>query len=220
MLKQWERYKINLSMKKITILLVSILFLQMNPAHSGNDITSLKRVFSKLIAGMGEKESDYTLEVVESEEINAYATLGNKMVVNTALLKSINSEAGLAFVLAHELGHIEHHHVHKSILVSAVSALFGNLFFKADTTSSKIYNGASYFHNLSYSRGKEKDADLFAVTLVDKFYCKDPNKLEFFRRNSGVQKSGKLLEYFSTHPLTSTRLAYLDEAFTAEKCVF
>jgi Zn-dependent protease with chaperone function len=142
------------------------------------------------------------------------------MVVYTALLKNVQTEAGLAFVLAHELGHIERHHVQKSIFVSAVSSIFGNLFFKADTTSSKIYNGVSYFHNLSYSRGKEKDADLFAVTLVDKFYCKDPNKLEFFKRNSANQTSGKLAEYFSTHPLTSTRLAYLDEAFTVEKCVF
>ncbi len=207
-------------MKKITLLLLVIFSLQLSPAYAVNNEASLRRIFSKLVAGMGKKDADYTLEIVESEELNAYATLGNKMVVYTGLLKNINTEAGLAFVLAHELGHIEEHHVHKSILVSAVSTIFGNLFFKADTTSSKIYSGVSYFHNLSYSRGKEKDADLFAVTLVDKFYCKDPNKLEFFKRNTGVQKSGKILEYFSTHPLTSTRLAYLDEAFTAENCVF
>ncbi len=211
-----------LTMKKITLVLVAILVVQLSPAYSSNNEASLRKIFSKLIAGMGEQESDYTLEIVKSDELNAYATLDHKMVVYTALLNNINSEAGLAFVLAHELGHIEHHHVEKSILMSAVSTIFGNLIFKGNTasTGSKIYNGVTYFHNLSYSRGKEKDADLFAVSLVDKFYCKDPNKLEFFKKNSGVTKGGKILEYFSTHPLTSTRIAYLDEAFKAENCVF
>ena len=201
-------------MKKITILLV-ILLTQISPATAITN-SRVQPIFSKLIAGIGEKEEDYIIEIVESEEINAYATLNRKIIVHTALLKNVSTEAGLAFVIAHELGHVEHHHVHKSILVSAVSALFGNLFFK----DSKIYNGISYFHNLSYSRGKEKDADLFAVTLVDKFYCKDSNKLEFFRKNAGTQTNSKLLEYFSTHPLNSTRMAYLEEAFTTEKCVF
>ncbi len=206
-------------MKKFTILL-AILLSQLSPASAANNEASLRAIFSKLVTGMGEKESDYTLELVESTELNAYATLDHKMVVYTALLKNVDSEAGLAFVLAHELGHIEHHHVEKSIIMSKLSSLVGALLFKSNTTSSKIYSGVSYFHNLSYSRGKEKDADLFAVSLVDKFYCKDPNKLEFFTKNAGAQQSGKLLEYFSTHPLTSTRIAYLDEAFKAENCVF
>lgn len=72
---------------------------------------------------------------------------------------------------------------------------------------------------LHYSRGAEKEADVFAIDLMNKLYCNESGKLEFFEKNSANQKATKIDEYFSTHPLSSTRLEYLNTLIIEAGCI-
>ena len=73
-------------------------------------------------------------------------------------------------------------------------------------------------HTLHYSRGKETEADFFAVDLISELYCSEPGKLEFFEKSVAKQQSSKLQEYFSTHPLPASRLEYLRAEFKKHNC--
>ena len=189
---------------------------EVNVKVSDEEKAKVKAYFKKFIKSLGENPKDYNLEIVESEQLNAYATFGNKVVVNTALMNYIESDSGLAFVIAHELGHIEAKHVHKGLIRDGIGGLFKFFFFKKST----IYDGVNQFHHLYYSRSKEREADYFAVKLINEYYCDVPGKLEFFQKIAKEEgRSGsKISEYFSTHPLPSSRNEYLKAEIMGKNC--
>ena len=57
------------------------------------------------------KPFHYTFNVVENPDVNAFSLPGGFIYVNTGLLKFVHSDDELAAVLAHEIGHADHHHV-------------------------------------------------------------------------------------------------------------
>lgn len=179
------------------------------------DIEKVQRIFQKFTAAIGKEASDYTLEVHKNDELNAYATLGKKIVINSALIEQIQSESALALVIAHELGHVERKHVIKGIFRNSLSSIMKYYVFKQN----QLLNGVDYMHTLYYDRSKEREADYYAIDLIDKVYCKTPGKLEFFEMITQGKKNSKLQEYFSTHPLPETRIIYLKEEIQKANCV-
>ena len=175
----------------------------------------IEAMFNSFITTIDKSPKDYSIEVVESKDINAFATLGRRIVVNTELIKTVNSESALAMVLAHELGHLERKHLIKSLISQNSSALIKHYIFK----DNRIVSAISYAGGLHYSRETEKDADMFGINLVNKLYCNIPGKLEFFEKMSKLENAGKLQEYFSTHPLSSSRLDYLSAEIKAKGCI-
>lgn len=175
----------------------------------------IEAMFNSFITTIGKSPKDYSIEVVESKDINAFATLGRRIVVNTELIKTVNSESALAMVLAHELGHLEKKHLIKSLISQNSSALIKHYIFK----DNRIVSAISYAGGLHYSRETEKDADMFGINLVNKLYCNVPGKLEFFEKMSKLENAGKLQEYFSTHPLSSSRMEYLTAEIKAKGCL-
>ena len=175
----------------------------------------IEAMFNSFITTIGKSPKDYSIEVVESKDINAFATLGRRIVVNTELIKTVNSESALAMVLAHELGHLERKHLIKSLISQNSSALIKHYIFK----DNRIVSAISYAGGLHYSRETEKDADMFGINLVNKLYCNVPGKLEFFEKMSKLENAGKLQEYFSTHPLSSSRMEYLTAEIKAKGCL-
>lgn len=174
----------------------------------------VQSMLNKFVSSIGKDPKDYNLEIKESKEINAYATLGKRLIVNTGLIDFLENEVALAFVVAHELGHVEEKHVRNSIMRHHLFSGIKYFFFK----QSAIYDGVSYLHSLHYSRGSEKEADLFAKDMVVEFYCEAPGKLEFFEKMSEKQSGGKLSEYLSTHPHPQSRLDYLKQEILAAEC--
>lgn len=178
----------------------------------------VQKDLNKFIKSIGKDPKQYTIIVQQSDELNAYATLGRKIVVYTALIENLENDSALNFVLAHELGHIEERHAINGVARQGFFALLRSIFFK-ESRYINVYDGVTYMGGLHYSRGAEKEADKFAIELMNDLYCDVPNKLEFFEKNAANQKASKLSEYFSTHPLDSTRLEYLKEHIKEAGCV-
>lgn len=184
-----------------------------------DQIQEVERIHSFFLEDLGRKTEDYEFVIEESDVLNAYATLGKKVIVTTALIKKLKTEAGLAFVIAHELGHVEQKHVVKGIFRNSIGAILQMLFFREQTAASTVYQGANYLHSKYYSRSAEKKADLFAVELINKHYCKAPGKLEFFEEISKETQANKASEYFSTHPLPESRIEYLHKEIEEAGCL-
>ncbi len=179
----------------------------------------VQKILNSFVSGIGKDPSLYTIIVEKSDVINAYATVGRKIVVYTGLIDSLKNESALAFVVAHELGHIEERHSINGMVRSGFFTIVKSVFIKeTNTIGSNIYDGVTYMGGLHYSRGAEKEADVFAVGLMNRLYCKAPGKLEFFETAMKTQKASKIGEYLSTHPLSSTRLEYLKKDIMDAGC--
>ena len=70
----------------------------------------VNRVGQRLVANSEEPNETFTFTVIDSPDINAFATPGGYIYINRGLLAYLDSEAEMAGVLAHEIGHITGNH--------------------------------------------------------------------------------------------------------------
>jgi Zn-dependent protease with chaperone function len=136
----------------------------------------------------------------ESKKINAYALPSGKIVVTTGLLKKMDSENELAFVIGHELGHLKHRdnlkNMAQSLLFSLISSLMGEEY-------RKIFLSALSVTRLKCSRIQELKADIFGVDVVECAYGGVNEADKFFENLKDKDSWGYLL---SNHPNFSQRV--------------
>ena len=146
--------------------------------------------------------------VVETDEVNAYASGENEICVYTGILKFVEDDAELAGVIAHEMGHILNNHVAKqSIVASVTSHMISNA-----NIEDKYKTGLAIAHDLSMkkmSRTDEYEAD---VTGVDLMINAGYNPLAMV---SVLYKiSGKFIDIVQTHPSGDKRTMYIYDYIT------
>lgn len=155
--------------------------------------------------------------VIDSNDLNAFATPGGFIFLTRGLYKKLNSEAELAGVLGHEIGHVlRKHHLkllQKSQGIAAVGGLLGRkLKNESEVVQNLIGNGAEVV-----ARGLDKDAEYEAdrIGLVlsaragyDAYAL--PAVLAEIGHVAKTDESVSLL--FKTHPLPEDRLSNLSEA--------
>ena len=76
-----------------------------------NDLQHVQTILAKLTADSSLRQLDYQLFLLELDAPNAVAVPGGGIGLTPELLASVRSETGLAFVIAHELGHHQHRHI-------------------------------------------------------------------------------------------------------------
>jgi Zn-dependent protease with chaperone function len=148
------------------------------------------------------------LVVWDRLDTNAFALPGGTIAVTTGLLECLDTEAGLAFVLGHELGHF-HGRDHlrgfgRRLSFQIVTAL---LF----SSSGEVQLGASQLGqlaSLAYSRQREAAADRFAVRLMRDGLGSEVGATELFER-LGEHGLPGWAYMFNSHPATAERLAAL-----------
>ena len=154
-----------------------------------------------------------TIHLMDKEIANAAILPGGNIIVTTALLQEAESENEIAFVLAHELGH----HVNRdplkalgrSLVFLTVSSVLG-----IGTGNTDVVTLTGSLTSLHYSRQQESAADVYALQAIVDKYGHGGSSLNFFERIKTKEKRGKLASYFSTHPLTESRINYLQQIAT------
>jgi len=142
---------------------------------------------------------------------NAFATLGGHIFVTRGLLENVQSENGLAMVLAHEYAHIELRHP----MILALEQVSLGLIFSlmgGDNIAQMVTQNTSMFTVLAFSRDMERASDQFALQRLLKTYGHTAGADEFFTQiqtqhheNSSLPDS-PWLEFMQTHPLTAERI--------------
>jgi len=151
-------------------------------------------------------EHSYRLRVgvLEADEANAFALPGGQLLVTTALLAGVRSENELAFVLAHELGHVAGRDplraLGRGLLVSLVMAAIGG------AEEARVAASAAELGERTYSREQESAADRFALGLVAAEYGHVAGATDFFRRVADDAGGG----WLATHPASADRVAELE----------
>ena len=166
---------------------------------------TLQQLLNKLV---GDDALPVQLHYLSEEpDANAFATLGGHIFITRGLLNSVQSENGLAMVLAHEYAHIYHRHPMILALEQASLALVFSL-LGSDNIAQSVSQNTSMLTILSFSRDMERAADRFALKRLQAVYGHSLGADEFFL-NLQRQHDAEALylsEFLQTHPLTEERI--------------
>ena len=156
----------------------------------------------------------YRFGVLDTDQVNAMATPGGYVFVTRGALALIESEAELAGVLAHEVGHVNEKHVVEEIQDRARTGLGTELAGKAldadpEALEKVVGLGTSVLF-MGLSREDELEADSLGVVYAARAGY-DPGGLAGFVRKLETNESRPFLKSLkATHPKPSERLAVLE----------
>ncbi|WP_447968564.1 M48 family metallopeptidase [Nitrospira sp. M1] len=162
--------------------------------------------------------------VIESQNINAMAIPGGRIIVFSGLLNNIKSENGLAFVLAHELGHFKNRDHLRSLGRGIVLAALSTLFTGANSSISQLLTSTMTLGQAKYSQSRESKADETALQILNCHYGHVGGATELFEALQRQEEAWDfgMLHYFDTHPELQKRIDTLHElsnrhGYSAEK---
>ncbi len=143
------------------------LLAQYGGAYAGPQAAYVERVGKRVAvqSGLSNATGDFTVTLLDSPAENAFAIPGGYVYVTRQLLALMNSEAELAAVLGHEVGHVAARHSNSRSTRSSLGSL-GAAVLGAVTGSDivgRIAGVGSQLYTLSYSRNQEYQADQFGV---------------------------------------------------------
>ena len=158
---------------------------------------------------------------------NAFALPSGMIVFTDELVNMACNDQELVAIFGHELGHIEHRHMVRSVLQSSFIAiatvmLIGDASFLGEV----IVVLPTFLLEMNYSRGFEQEADAYALSFMQQrhinpgFFTSIMSRLELTPTDSDIetasteQESNNIEGYFSTHPLTEERIKQFGEPVT------
>src|SRR5436189_1017286 len=154
----------------------------------------------------------FTIKVVESDEINAFALPGGFFYVNSGLILAADDESELAAVMAHEIAHVAARHgteqASKAELVNFASI---PLIFMGGVGGFALRQAAGFLipmQFLQFSRKDEAEADYLGLQYLYKTGYDPGAAVSFFEKLQAKESArpGSVSKMFSTHPLTGDRV--------------
>jgi predicted Zn-dependent protease len=173
----------------------------------------VKRVADRVIGASGLGNSyhwDYMI-LNAPKTVNAAAIAGGRIIVYNGILPVAQTDAGLATILGHEVGHVMAHHTAERFsqdqLVNVAGAAAGAAGGGNLATLAVLGLGQVGFL-LPYSRAQESEADQIGLLLMAKAGY-DPRESVGLWQRMSQGGGGRGPEYLSTHPNPETRIAQL-----------
>ena len=175
-----------------------------------------------VFVAMGLNPDDVELLLVNDAELNAFATRGRIMGINTGLILRTDTPNQLLGVIAHEAGHVKNRHPMRDGAAAAGSQPFwmsmalGALAMAAGApgAGAALMGSSQMFGTigaLKYMQGQEGEADLTALRGMDAAGQSGRGLVEFFEnfRSQEVFSDARRYPYFRSHPLSSQRIEAL-----------
>ena len=159
----------------------------------------------------------YHFAILDTPVINAFAAPGGYIYVTRGILSLFNSEAELAVVVAHELGHVNaRHSVRKmsQLMLVQLGLVVGSALSETFAKISGVASIGIQLLFLKFSRSDEFQADQLGVNYSRKGGYNPGKMVDLF---ASLQKMGDLSGghslpgFLSTHPLTANRIQKVQE---------
>jgi beta-barrel assembly-enhancing protease len=183
----------------------------------------IQRLGQRLVAVAPGPEYPFTFKVVNQKEINAFALPGGPIFVNLGTIQAADSEAQLAGVIGHEMGHVIMRHstnqASKQMLISAPFMVLGGK-LGGGAMGQLAQLGIAFGVNsalLKYSRDAESQADLVGTDIIHDAGFDPRAMAQFFEKLEG-EGGGRGPQFLSDHPNPGNRAsATAAEAATLPK---
>jgi len=163
----------------------------------------------------------FTIKVIDSEDVNAFALPGGFFYVNSGLILKADTEAELAGVMAHEIGHVAARHGTRQATRGEIANLATiPLWFVGGWAGYGARQAASVLIPmgfLQFSRAFEAEADLLGLEYMYKAGYDPTAFVDFFEKVQAMEKKkpGTMSKVFSTHPMTDDRIKVAQEHIQA-----
>jgi predicted Zn-dependent protease len=181
----------------------------------------VSRIGMKLAGGSERPQLPWRFQVVDDPAVNAFALPGGFIFVTRGIMTDLESEAELATVMGHEVGHVTARHSAQQItreqlaqmglaVGSMVSTTFANLAGAAQAGLQLLF--------LKYSRGNESQADELGYRYALKQNYDVRAMRGVFETLDGVTKAAggaRVPEWQSTHPAPPNRIQAVDARIAA-----
>ncbi len=153
------------------------------------------------------EEMKITAHYMDSDTVNAFATIGGNLFIYRGLLEKVPNENTLVTLLGHEIGHVKYRHPIKSLgrgiaVAIAMTTITGS-------TDSQVMGNAGLLTTLQFSREMEVQADEEAMFTLQSLYGHINGGAELFRIFQDMRQemeTDEPSELFSTHPLDQHRI--------------
>lgn len=154
----------------------------------------------------------FTIKVIDSDEVNAFALPGGFFYVNKGLILAADNESELAGVMSHEIAHVAARHAMENQGKSSALnyGMLAGIIFGGGIVSSILQNVGGIggaLAGLKFSRGAEEEADKLGVQYL---YASgyDPTSMStMFEKlaSKNKKKPGSVKKLFSSHPQSIER---------------
>lgn len=172
--------------------------------------------------GRYDKIADYQWEInlIEDDQVNAWAMPGGKIVVYTGLLPVAQDASGLAVVMGHEVAHVIAGHggerMSQALTVQMGGLALNQAMAEQPEQTKKLAMGAfgagtSVGVLLPYSRLHESEADKLGLIFMAMAGYDPQVAVDFWKRMSAKKGGAGPPEILSTHPADDTRIRDLQE---------
>lgn len=192
---------------------------------SGTDAQRVKRIGGQLATAIqqylnangyaNQYNFNWEFNLIQSPEVNAWCMPGGKVAVYTGILPITQTDAGLATVMGHEIGHAIARHsaerMSQQMLLQAGGAAVGAATNGKSAITQAVVNQAYGIGGqvalLKYSRNQESEADRLGLTFMAMAGYDPHQAVAFWQRMAAQSKNGGTPEFLSTHPSDATRIA-------------
>lgn len=183
---------------------------QQEVVREGPVVDAVKEMTTRLTEQIANSPYQFTVTVVKSPVVNAFALPGGSVVVFTGLVKEAKSPEEVAGVLGHEINHVLQRHgmerIVKTLGVMAIAAIVlgdqQGLIGLARQLGVEIIT-------LKYNRDQETEADLTGLRLLHRAKVDPAGMIAFFERLAQSEKETQRVELLSTHPMSARRAEQL-----------
>ncbi|WP_040557475.1 M48 family metalloprotease [Reinekea blandensis] len=192
---------------------------QFSADYGANDDTRLNRYVSQVGAAITRTshrpQMPYSFRVLDANHVNAYTFPGGSMAVTRGILVELDSEAELAALLGHEIGHVNARHsaerATKGLLAQAAVGLAAGAVSNENAQSLVAGVGAISATALlaKYSRNNEREADRLGLDYAVAAGANPKGMIELMAMLNTLHDAqpGALQIMFSSHPMSAERVA-------------
>ena len=175
---------------------------------------------NRLAASLEGDTSRLRFFLIENRLINAFAGPGGRLAIFTGLITTTRTEAELASVIAHELGHVVQRHLPRMMerasrrQIPTTAGILAAILLggQAGAAAMAATTGAAMADQLRYNREFEREADVLSLTILTDAGYPAGAMMDFLKRldQENRLQSAEVPEYLRTHPLTQNRLALVE----------
>ena len=157
---------------------------------------------------------NFHFAILSSQEQNAFAAPGGYIFITVGLLKSLNNEAELAGVLAHEVAHVTKQHMLETIRRGAVLGSVSEFTLAAMKKDPKMFsNVIDQMTDVLFTKGldqeKEFEADVVGIEYAYRAGY-HPQGLKDYLMTLAKAEGQAQSRFFTTHPSTRERIGKID----------
>ena len=182
-----------------------------DPAYTGR----LNRVVNQMMPYVQRKDLPWSFKVINVDEFNAAAFPGGFVYATRGLMDGLTDEE-LAFVVGHEMGHVDHRHSVKQLesnqlrRIGLIAIAAGASGGRITDTTATLVSLADGVISSQYSKADESESDRYGLTLMAQAGF-DPafalSALQKLAAQSGGGTPGFLNALVGSHPLPKERVA-------------